>query len=187
MTTEPHNRERDGHPGGEVDLLSDRPSAREIRVRNVRVNNLKGIDLEIPHGQWIAFCGLSGSGKSSLAFDTLYAEGQRRYIDCLSPGVRQFITQLDRPDADRIDQIPPAIAVRASRGKPDRVTTVGNATEIVEHLRLLFAQVGQIVCPVCQSDVQRHDAQSVADWLASQPSGQKYMIVFRPDLADSRD
>ena len=154
---------------------------RTIRLRNVRVNNLQGIDLDIPHGQWLAICGLSGSGKSSLAFDTLYAEGQRRYIDCLSAGSRKFVTQLDKPDADLIDGIPPAIAVQASKGVTDRRTTTGNASEIVEYLRLLFAQAAKIICPVCSAPVVVDSAQSVAARLDDLAVGTRYLIAFAAD------
>ncbi|MCL4152407.1 UNVERIFIED_CONTAM: hypothetical protein GTU68_033446, partial [Idotea baltica] len=111
-----------------------------LRLRNVRVNNLNNVDLDIDRNELLLMCGVSGSGKSSLAFDTLYAEGQRRYIECLAPQTRQFISQLDKPDADLLEGIPPAIAVRAFRGSVNRKTTVGNATEIAEHLRLLFVE-----------------------------------------------
>ena len=159
----------------------------KIRLRNVRVNNLKDVNLDIPHGQWVAICGLSGSGKSSLAFDTLYAEGQRRYIECLSPGTRQFITQLDKPDAELIDGIPPAIAVQAVRGVPDRKSTVGNATEIVEHLRLLYARIGKIVCPICDSSVAREDVESVANWIGNFLPDSRYIIAFSPPDANDRE
>ena len=158
--------------------------SRQIELRGVRVNNLQDVDLDIPHGQLVAFCGLSGSGKSSLAFDTLYAEGQRRYIESLSPSTRQFINQLDKPDADRIDSIPPAIAVKAFRGKVGRKTTVGTATEITEYLRLMFAKIATVVCPECQTVVTRDDPASVAQTLKELDDGAKYQIVFRADTAE---
>jgi excinuclease ABC subunit A len=154
------------------------PVTREIQLRNVRVNNLQGVDLDIPHGQWIAFCGLSGSGKSSLAFDTLYAEGQRRYIESLSPHTRQFISQLDKPDADRIDGIPPAIAVKAFRGNVGRKTTVGTSTEITEYMRLMFARIGRVICPDCNISVSRHNPQTVAQSLSELADEMRYQIVF---------
>ncbi len=145
------------------------------------MNNLQGIDLDIPHGQWLAICGLSGSGKSSLAFDTLYAEGQRRYLECLSAGSRKFVTQLDKPDADLIDGIPPAIAVQASKGATDRRTTTGNASEIVEYLRMLFAQAAEIICPICAAPVAVDSAQSVAARLDELSAGTRYLIAFAAD------
>ncbi|MFK7769832.1 MAG: excinuclease ABC subunit UvrA [Mariniblastus sp.] len=157
---------------------------RQIELRGVRVNNLQDVDLDIPHGQFVAFCGLSGSGKSSLAFDTLYAEGQRRYIESLSPSTRQFINQLDKPDADRIDSIPPAVAVKAFRGKVGRKTTVGTATEITEYLRLMFAKISNVVCSDCNTDVVRHDPDSIAQRLEELAPDTKYQIVFRADVTE---
>jgi len=157
---------------------------KQIQLRGVRVNNLQEVDLDIPHGQWIAFCGLSGSGKSSLAFDTLYAEGQRRYIESLSPQTRQFVTQLDKPDADRIDGIPPAIAVKAFRGKVGKKTTVGTATDVTEHLRLMISQIGKLVCSKCNSPVLRYSAQSVAQELVGLPEGARYQVLFKSSQSD---
>ena len=114
-----------------------------IHLRGVRVNNLKDLDLDIPHGQFLALCGLSGSGKTSLALDTLFAEGQRRYIECFSPYTRQFLDQLEKPDADRIEGIPPAISVSASRHRSNARTTIGSVTESIDYLRLLFAPLAQ--------------------------------------------
>ena len=103
------------------------PGSGSIQLRGVRVNNLKDLDLDIPHGQFVALCGLSGSGKTSLALDTLFAEGQRRYIECFSPYTRQFLDQLEKPDADRIDGIPPAISVSATRHRSNARTTIGTS------------------------------------------------------------
>lgn len=152
--------------------------SKQIQLRNVRVNNLQHVDLDIPHGQWIGFCGLSGSGKSSLAFDTLYAEGQRRYIESLAPHTRQYLNQLDKPIADRIDGIPPAIAVKAFRGKVGKKTTVGTATEVTEYMRLMFAQIANVVCPDCHIDVTRQSPQSVAQELVTLDEGVRYQVVF---------
>ena len=119
----------------------------EIKLTNVRVNNLKNICLRIEHRQWVSICGLSGSGKSSLAFETLYAEGQRRYMEALSVKTRQFLQQLDRPDADQISGLPPAIAIRAAKGRPGKRTTLASATEIEPLLRLLFCKTADCFCP----------------------------------------
>ena len=150
----------------------------------MRVNNLKGIDLEIPHGQWLSICGLSGSGKTSLALDTLYAEGQRRYIESLSPYARQFLGQLEKPLADRIDGMPPAIAVKAVRGKAKPLTTVGSATEIVDHLQWLFAKAATAWCPNCDRSIDRSSPQSVARKIASFDAGTRIQIAFELDLND---
>ncbi len=157
---------------------------RQIELRNVRVNNLKGIDLAIPHGQWLSICGLSGSGKTSLALDTLYAEGQRRYIESLSPYTRQFLQQLDKPQADRIDGIPPAIAVKAARGKSGPHATVGTATEILHYLRLLFAKRATLVCPDCELAVTRDDPESVAAALTRLPPATRFQVGYRISLTE---
>src|ERR1700755_2790634 len=111
-------------------------AGRQISLRGVRVHNLKGIDLDIPHRRLIVLCGASGSGKSSRAFDTLYAEGQRRYIESFSAYTRQFLERLEKPDADRIDGIPAAIAVAAQAGSGSNRSTVATATETYDYLRL---------------------------------------------------
>ena len=119
---------------------------RSIRLRGVRVHNLKGIDLDLPLDRLVVLTGVSGSGKSSLAFDTLYAEGQRRYIETFSAYTRQFLEKLDKPDADRIDGIPPAIAVAQRGARRSSRSTVGTVTEIHDYLGLLYAKVGQVIC-----------------------------------------
>ncbi|MCH2179771.1 MAG: excinuclease ABC subunit UvrA [Mariniblastus sp.] len=153
-------------------------SDRQIKLRGVRVHNLQDVDLDIPHGQLLALCGLSGSGKSSLAFDTLYAEGQRRYIESLSPYTRQFLEQLEKPDADRIDGIPPAIAIRAARGTAGPRATVGSSTELIEYFRLLYAKIGKVKCIACQSWVTRDDPQSVSEFFDTLPEGCRFQIGF---------
>ena len=155
---------------------------RSIKLRGVRVHNLKDIDLDIPHGQLISICGRSGSGKSSLAFDTLYAEGQRRYMESLSPYTRQFLEQLDKPDADSIEGIPPAIAVRASRGYAGPRSTVGTATEINTYLRQLFASASEVVCPNCELPVEKQSPQKLADMLSELDEETRYQIGFREPI-----
>ena len=150
----------------------------EIKLTNVRVNNLKNISLSIPHRQWVSICGLSGSGKSSLAFETLYAEGQRRYMEALSVKTRQFLQQLDRPDADQISGLPPAIAIRAAKGKPGRRTSLASATEIEALLRLLFAKTADSFCPKCNQQVGRDSPQSVADWFEQQADSKRAVIAW---------
>ena len=117
-----------------------------ITLRGVAVHNLKDIDLDIPHRQLVVLCGLSGSGKTSLALDTLYAEGQRRYIDSFSAYTRQFLERLEKPAAERIDGIPPAIAVTHKNTSRSSRSTVGTTTETLDYLRLLSAQLGQVGC-----------------------------------------
>ena len=132
-------------------------SAERIVLRGVRVHNLKDVDLDLPHDRLIAFCGVSGSGKTSMALDTLYAEGQRRYLESFSTYSRFFLEQFDKPDADTIEGLPPSIAVvrQASSTQLSGRTTVGTATEITEYLRLLFAKLGHIVCMGCGETVRQ--------------------------------
>jgi excinuclease ABC subunit A len=153
-----------------------------ITLRGVRVHNLKSIDLDIPRRKLIVFCGLSGSGKSSLALDTLYAEGQRRYIESFSAYTRQFLERLEKPEADRIDGIPPAIAVTGKNTSRSSRSTVGTATETNDYLRLLFAKIGRTFCLKCGREVRCESPQSAAETLVALPSGTRYMIAFACDV-----
>ncbi len=162
----------------------DRPGPGYISLRGVEVHNLQSIDLDLPHRQLIVFCGLSGSGKSSLALDTLYAEGQRRYIESFSAYTRQFLQRLERPEAERIDGIPPAIAVtNKNMGRSSR-STVGTATEAYDYLRLLFAKIGRVHCYGCGHEVHRDSPQSAAELLADLPPKTRTMIAFRIELSE---
>ncbi len=157
---------------------------RQISLRGVAVHNLDSIDLDIPHHRLIVFCGLSGSGKSSLALDTLYAEGQRRYIESFSAYTRQFLERLDKPEADRIDGIPPAIAVTNKGTNRSSRATVGTATETADYLRLLYAKIGRIFCSKCGAEVLRDSPQSAARTLVALPQGARYMIAFRLSMPE---
>jgi excinuclease ABC subunit A len=149
-----------------------------IELRGVAVHNLKHVDLDIPLHCIVALCGVSGSGKTSLALDTLYAEGQRRYIESFSVAARQFLQKLDKPAADRIDGLPPTIAVtRGGVARSDR-TTVGVASEVIEYLRLLYAKIGRLLCPTCQMRVERASPTAVAVELAALPSGTRFIVAF---------
>ena len=159
-------------------------AADHITLRGVRVHNLKSIDLDIPHRKLIVLCGLSGSGKSSLALDTLYAEGQRRYIESFSAYTRQFLERLEKPEAERIDGIPPAIAVTAKNTSRSSRSTVGTATEISDYLRLLMAKIGTVYCLRCGREVRCDSPQNVAERLARVPAGTRYMIGFRCELPE---
>ncbi len=153
-------------------------SAGHIELRGVRVHNLKNIDLDVPRQRLIAICGVSGSGKTSLALDTLYAEGQRRYIESFSAYTRQFLDQLEKPAADRIDAIPPSIAVtRAPASKSSR-STVGTTTEVADYLRLLYARVGEIRCRSCGRAVRADSPQSAADLILGWREGQRLLVTF---------
>ena len=149
-----------------------------IQLRGVEVHNLKSIDLDIPHRKLVVFCGLSGSGKTSLALDTLYAEGQRRYIETFSAYTRQFLQRLERPVAQRIAGIPPAVAVTHKTDNRSSRSTVGMATETNEYLRLLFAKIGRVICQTCGHEVRRESPQSAAELLASLPQGTRFLIAF---------
>lgn len=160
------------------------PPLRSIQLRGVAVHNLKQIDLDLPHQRLIVVCGVSGSGKSSLAFDTLYAEGQRRYIESFSAYTRQFLDRLEKPDAERIDGIPPAIAVVHDGGGRSSRSTVATATEAADYLRLLFAKVGEMTCPDCGRVARRDTPQSVARWLQNLPAATRVLVAFPASNGD---
>ncbi len=161
-------------------------SSDRISVRGCRVHNLQNIDVDIPRGKLVAICGLSGSGKTSLALDTLYAEGQRCYIESFSAYTRQFLERLDKPDCDSIDGIPPAIAVTRAGGSKTNRSTVATATEIADHLRLLFAKVGVLFCYQCGKRVNRDDPEVVAGQMADLPKACRSMIGFAIWLPDRK-
>ncbi len=149
----------------------------DIRIRGARVHNLKNVHVNIPKGKMTVITGLSGSGKSSLAFDTLFAEGQRRYVESLSSYARQFLGRLDKPDVDGIDGITPAIAIeqRTSVGGPR--STVGTRTELQDHLRLLFARIGRTIDPVTGREVMRDRPTDVAQWVAGHEEGRRFLVT----------
>ena len=127
-----------------------------ISVRGCRVNNLKNIDVQIPHNQFVVITGVSGSGKSSLAFDTLYAEGQRRYVESLSTYARQFLGRMSKPDCDFIEGISPAIAIEQKVSSRNPRSTVGTSTEIYDYLRMLYARIGHTFSPVSGQEVKKN-------------------------------
>jgi excinuclease ABC subunit A len=132
-----------------------------IRIRGARQNNLRNLSLDLPLGELIVITGVSGSGKSSLAFDTLYAEGQRRYIETFSPYARQFLDRMDRPQVDQIEGIPPAIAIDQTNPVRTSRSTVGTMTEINDHLKLLFARAAVLHCRGCSQPVRRDSAATI--------------------------
>ncbi len=158
-------------------------SGRNIELRGVAVHNLKQIDLDIPQHKLVVICGVSGSGKTSLALDTLYAEGQRRYIESFSLYTRQFLERLDKPQADRIDHLPASIAVTRSDVSRSSRATVGTATETIDYLRLLYAKIGHLFCPSCGQPVERHSPEQAAERLAEAPPGTRLMIAFAAEPA----
>ena len=140
-------------------------SDKVIRIRGARQNNLKNLDVDLPMGELVVVTGVSGSGKSSLAFDTLYAEGQRRYVETFSPYARQFLDRMDRPQVDRIEGVPPAIAIDQTNPVRTSRSTVGTMTELNDHLKLLFARAGTLYCRGCGRKVARDTATSIVDEL----------------------
>jgi len=166
--------------------MADRPAgaASHIVIRGARTHNLKNIDLELPTRRLIVVTGVSGSGKSSLAFDTIYAEGQRRYVESLSAYARQFLERMEKPDVDRIDGIAPAIAIRQKNSVRNPRSTVGTTTEIHDYLRLLYARVGRTFCRSCGREVVRETAEVVARELGALADGTRLLIGFEtPVLA----
>ena len=159
-------------------------AATAIVVRGARTHNLKNIDLTLPLGQLIIVTGVSGSGKSSLAFDTIYAEGQRRYVSSLSAYARQFLERMEKPDVDRIEGICPAIAIRQKNSIRNPRSTVGTTTEIHDYMRLLFARVGRTYCRNCGQEVVRETAEIVAKHLAELPESTRLLIGFEMPVVD---
>ena len=154
-------------------------SEEAIEVRGARVNNLKNISFSVPINQMTVVTGVSGSGKSSLAFDTIYAEGQRRYVESLSAYARQFLERMDKPDVDEVRGIAPAIAIRQKNSTRNPRSTVGTQTEVYDYLRLLFARVGRTFCRVCDREVYRDSPESVAnEVLSTLPEGTRFYVLF---------
>ncbi|PZR61241.1 MAG: excinuclease ABC subunit UvrA [Chloroflexi bacterium] len=152
------------------------PSDR-IVVRGAREHNLKNLDVAMPRDRLIVITGLSGSGKSSLAFDTIYAEGQRRYVESLSAYARQFLGQMEKPDVDQIDGLSPAISIDQKGASRNPRSTVGTVTEIYDYLRLLFARIGRMHCPVCGREIARQTVEQIVDQLYALPDGTRLMIM----------
>jgi excinuclease ABC subunit A len=152
-------------------------STNVIRVVGARVHNLKNITVEIPRDKFVVITGLSGSGKSSLAFDTIFAEGQRRYVESLSAYARQFLGQMDKPDVDTIEGLSPAVSIDQKGASHNPRSTVGTVTEIYDYLRLLFARAGIPHCPNCGREVTRQSAQEIVDAIDSRPEGSRLLIL----------
>ena len=157
----------DGHPGG----------AGRIVIRGAREHNLQGVDLDLPRNRLIVVSGPSGSGKSSLAFDTVFAEGQRRYVESLSAYARQFLGRLDKPDVDLIDGLSPAISIEQRTAQRNPRSTVGTVTEIYDYLRLLFARVGRPHCAECGAAVSERSTDQIVDAIAALPAGSRIVLL----------
>ncbi|MBW1921795.1 MAG: excinuclease ABC subunit UvrA, partial [Deltaproteobacteria bacterium] len=148
-----------------------------IKIRGARQHNLKNISLDIPRNKLVVITGISGSGKSSLAFDTIYAEGQRRYVESLSAYARQFLEQMDKPEVDYIEGLSPAIAIEQRTPHRNPRSTVGTVTEIHDYLRLLFARVGHPHCPKCGLEIRPQTTQQIVDQIMSLPEGTSIQIL----------
>ncbi|PIT97885.1 MAG: excinuclease ABC subunit UvrA [Candidatus Andersenbacteria bacterium CG10_big_fil_rev_8_21_14_0_10_54_11] len=160
-------------------------AAEEIVIKGARVHNLQNISLKIPRNKLVVFTGLSGSGKSSLAFDTLYAEGQRRYVESLSAYARQFLGLMDKPDADQIDGLPPAISIDQKSTSRNPRSTVGTVTEIYDYLRLLFARTGVLHCPQCGRVIERQSIKQMAEQVLKLPQGRQ-LLILAPAVRDRK-
>src|SRR5262245_18227558 len=150
-----------------------------LRIQGARQNNLKNISLEIPPDRLTVVTGVSGSGKSSLAFDTIFAEGQWRYVESLSTYARMFLGRVDRPDVDRIEHIRPAVALEQKNPVRTARSTVGTATEIADYLRLLYAKIGRLHCPRCAEPPSTHSAECIVQTLLADHAGARALIAFR--------
>ncbi len=155
----------------------DRDIKKYIKIRGANEHNLKGIDVDIPRNKLVVLTGLSGSGKSSLAFDTIYAEGQRRYMQSLSSYARMFLGQMDKPDVESIEGLPPAISIDQKSTNRNPRSTVGTVTEIYDYFRLLYARIGIPHCPVCGKVIERQTADQMTDQIMQLKEGTKIQLL----------
>jgi excinuclease ABC subunit A len=168
------------------ELIPVNTSQDTISIRGARVHNLKNISLEVPHNAITVVTGVSGSGKSSLAFDTIYAEGQRRYVESLSAYARQFLERMEKPDVDEISGIAPAVAIRQKNSTRNPRSTVATATEIYDYLRLLFARCGQTFCIKCRAEVRRDNPEAIADKVLSLAPGRRFYVLYELRIAQAQ-
>ena len=157
--------------------MSKKKEQQNIIVRGARVNNLKNISVELPRGKFIVVTGLSGSGKSSLAFDTLYAEGRRRYVESLSSYARQFLGKLRKPECDFIRGLPPAIAIEQKVNTRNPRSTVGTSTEIYDYIRMLFGRIGRTYSPVSGEEVKKQSVEDIMAAAAAMPEGTRIAVA----------
>ena len=166
--------------------MSNSPTERYIEIQRARVHNLKNVSLKIPLNKFIVITGVSGSGKSSLAFDTLFAEGQRRYVESLSSYARQFLGRIDKPEVDFIKGIPPAIAIEQKVNTRNPRSTVGTSTEIYDYLKLLFARIGRTISPVSGTEVTRHSVSDAVDFINTFKIDTKFTVSAPVKIKNGR-
>jgi len=159
--------------------------AKHILIENAHQNNLKNLDLKLPYGELIVVTGVSGSGKSTLAFDTIYAEGQRRYVETFSPYARQFLDRMDKPHVDRIEGIPPAIAIDQTNPVRTSRSTVGTMTELNDHIKLLFARTADLYCGGCGTAVRRDTPENISKEWIDKDIDLRVMITFEVSIPDN--
>src|SRR5574344_2286931 len=148
-----------------------------IKIRGAKEHNLKDISIDIPRNKFVVLTGLSGSGKSSLAFDTIYAEGQRRYMESLSSYARQFLGQMEKPEVEKIEGLPPAISIDQKSTNRNPRSTVGTVTDIYDYFRLLFARIGIPHCPSCGREIEKQTVDQMVDAIMALPEGTKFMLL----------
>ena len=158
----------------------------DIEIKGAKVNNLKNIDIKLPRDKFIVITGVSGSGKSSLAFDTLYAEGQRRYVESLSSYARQFLGRMNKPECDYIKGLPPAIAIEQKVTTRNPRSTVGTSTEIYEYLRLLYSRIGHTFSPISGTEVKKHTPDDILNCVKSFASGTKFVLLTPLKIPEGR-
>lgn len=157
-----------------------------ISIRGARVNNLRNVSVDVPRNRLVVVTGLSGSGKSSLAFDTLYAEGQRRYVESLSAYARQFLGRMSKPECDGIRGLPPAIAIEQRVNTRNPRSTVGTSTEIYDYIRLLYARIGRTYSPITGLEVRHHDVGDVIECVRSYPNGTRIAVTAPISIPEGR-
>src|SRR5512141_478462 len=172
-------------PGSHINYYLYHIMQDKISVRGARQHNLKNLDVDLPRNKLVVLTGLSGSGKSSLAFDTIYAEGQRRYVESLSAYARQFIGLMDKPDVDKIEGLSPAISIDQKSASHNPRSTVGTVTEIYDYMRLLFARIGHPHCPVCGREISGQTVAQMVDQIVAMPEGTKLMLLA-PVIRDQK-
>ena len=157
--------------------MKEQNKSKMIRIRGAKEHNLKNIDIDIPRDEFVVLTGLSGSGKSSLAFDTIYAEGQRRYMESLSSYARQFLGQMEKPDVESLEGLPPAISIDQKSTNRNPRSTVGTVTEVYDYFRLLFARVGIPHCPKCGKEIKKQTVDQMVDDIMKLPERSKILLL----------